>query len=115
AADALRAVGAARTSSGRRASSQAPLDAPARAALRAGDQDRAPAAPGPRAAPGRVWHAGRYRAGPGGVRLADQHGLYRAPQPVDAPACGRAWPARHHAVQTRGRLTPAVDLVPCLL
>src|SRR2546428_6921521 len=28
-------------------------------------------------------------------QLADQHGLYRAHQPVDAPACGRYWTARY--------------------
>src|SRR6266849_4724630 len=46
AADALWAVGAARTASGHRASSQAPLDAPPWSALCAGDQDGTPAALG---------------------------------------------------------------------
>ena len=31
----------------------------------------------------------RGRAGAGGVRLADQHGVYRAPQPDHPSACGR--------------------------
>src|SRR5712691_10165874 len=46
------------------------------------------------------------------MRLAHQHRLRRAPQSQPPPACGRYWTARHDAVQTRGRLTPAVGLVP---
>ena len=47
------------------------------AALCAGGQDRAAPASGPRAAPRGVWHAGGRPAGAGGLRLADQYGLYR--------------------------------------
>src|SRR5205823_7000217 len=87
----------------------------AAAALCAGGEDHATSPSDPRAAPGRVRHAGGRPAGAGGLRLADQHGLYRAHQPVDAPACGRYWTARHHAVQTRGRRTPAVGVVSRVL
>src|SRR5215472_6944460 len=42
---------------------------------------------------------------------ADQHRLYRAGQPQHPPACGGGWATRHHALQRRGWLTPAVGLV----
>jgi len=115
AADALWPVGPACALAGPRPYAETALGATPRAALGAGGQDRAAPPSGPRAAPRRIWHPGSRPTGAGGVRLADQHGLYRAPQPVDAPACGCYWTARHHALQTRGRLTPAVGGVPCLL
>ena len=99
AADPLRPVGAAPTPPGHRPHAQAALDATAPAALCAGGQDRAAPASGPRAAPRGVRHAGGGPAGAGGLRLADQHGLRRAPQPRHPPACGRGWATGHHAVQ----------------
>src|SRR3989440_7980132 len=56
---------------------QATVAATARAALCAGDQDRGPAAPGARESPRGVRDPRGRRAGARGVRLADQHGLYR--------------------------------------
>src|SRR3989441_10778770 len=41
--------------------------------------------------------------------------LRRAPQRQPAPACGGDWASRLHAVQTRGRRTPAADLVSRVL
>jgi hypothetical protein len=60
---------------GPRPCAETALDAPARAALCAGGQDRAAAPSGPREASGRVWHAGGDPAGACGLRLADQHRL----------------------------------------
>ena len=68
-----------------------------------------------REAPRGVRHAGGRPAGAGALRLADQYGLRRAPQPHHPPACGRGRAAGHHAVQGRGRLAAAAGFVPCLL
>ena len=59
--DPLWALGAAITLPGHRPSTEATLDAPATAALRAGGQDRAAPASGPREPPGGVWHAGGHQ------------------------------------------------------
>src|SRR5439155_13110808 len=115
AAHPFRALGTAHSLPNHRADAQATLDVSAAAVLCAGDQDRAPPAAGAREPPRGVWHPGSRPTGACGVRLADQHSVYRAPQPVDAPACGRYWTARHHAVQTRGRRTPAARIVSCVL
>src|SRR3989442_1460101 len=64
AADTLRPVGPACAPAGTRPYAETALDASARAALCAGGQDRAASPSGPREVPGRVRHAGRYRAGP---------------------------------------------------
>jgi hypothetical protein len=66
---------------------------------------------GPRPSPRGVRHSGSGSAGTCSARLADQHGVHRTDQSDDPPACGRSWPARHHALQTRGRRTPAVGRV----
>ncbi len=75
AADALWAVGTARPPSGHRGSSQAPLDAPARAPLCPGRQDRTAAPSGTGEAPRGLRHARAGQARAGGLRLADQHRL----------------------------------------
>src|SRR6266568_4059182 len=94
-----------------RTTPQAALDAAARAAVCAGDQNDPQAPSGPRAASGRVWHPGGGAAGAGGLRLANQYRLRRAPQPQPAPAWGGDWASRLHAVQTRGGPTAAADVV----
>ncbi len=112
AAHPLRAVGTAPASIRHRASAHVPLDAPAAAALGAGDQDRAAPAPGAGAPPRDVRDPGGRRAEARGVRLAPQHGLRRAPPSHPPPAWGRYGTARHDAVQTRGGPMAAVGLVP---
>src|SRR5207237_3132002 len=54
-------------------------------------------------------------AGAGGLRLADQYRLRRAPQPQPAPACGGDWASRLHALQGRGGLAAAGGCVPRVL
>jgi hypothetical protein len=75
---------------GPRASAEAPLDAAATVTLRAGRQDCAAAASGPRHTPCGVRHAGWYQPGAGGLRLAEQHSVCGTSQPHYPPARGRS-------------------------
>src|SRR5262249_5826708 len=115
AAHPLRAVGTPTPSTRQRTRTQAALDAPARAPLCAGGQDRAAAPFGPRAAPGRVRHAGGGPADADGLRLADQHRLHRARQPEPPPACRRGRATGDHPLQGGGRPAAAARAVPYLL
>src|SRR5439155_3065281 len=115
AADALWAVGAARTPARTRPGAETALDAPARAALCAGGQDRAAPAVGGRDAPRGVWLPGGRQSRPGPTRVAHQHGLRGADQPHHPSACRRGRATGQHAVQGRRRVAAAVGRVPLLL
>jgi hypothetical protein len=114
-ADALWAVGAARTASGHRASAQAPLDAYAAVALCAGSQDGTAPALGGRDAPRGVWFPGGHQAGAGPPWGAHQYSLRGAAQPHHPAACRRGRTPGQHAVQGRGWVAAAVGLVSGLL
>src|SRR5205807_334303 len=88
---------------------------PARAALRAGDQDHTAKTLGAAQPSCRVRDAGGGRAGAGNLRLADPYGVYRAHEPIDSPACGGGGTAGEHAVQRRGQSTTTAGIVPRLL
>jgi hypothetical protein len=110
----FRSVGTPTTSPGPRAWAQAPLEAAAPLALCPGGETVSAPAAGGRAPPGRLRHPGQGHAGAGPGRLADQHGLHRARQPIDPPACGGRRATRDDAVQARGGLASAAGLVSCL-
>src|SRR5207244_11117505 len=114
-ADPLWAVGAARTPARTRPGAETALDAPARAALCAGGQDRAAPAVGGRDAPRGVWLPGGRQSRPGPTRVAHQHGLRGADQPYHPSACRRGRATGQHAVQGRRRVAAAVGLVSGLL
>jgi hypothetical protein len=105
------ALGTAVSSAGTRTCSPAPLEAAAAAALGAGGQTVSAPPAGEHTAPRRGRYPGRSPPGAGRHRLAGQHGGHRAGEPRDSPARGGGRPARHHALQRRSRLTPAVNAV----
>src|SRR6266566_4317924 len=72
-----------------RPGAEATLDAAAAVTVGAGDQDRAPAAPGTSEPPCGVRDARGGAAGISDLRLADQHRLHGARQPEHPPACRR--------------------------
>src|SRR5262245_38763919 len=75
-ADPLWVLGAAATPPGHRPRTEAALDTAATVALRAGGQDRAPAAPGAGAAPCGVRLPGDRQCRVGSPRLPDQHRVH---------------------------------------
>jgi hypothetical protein len=77
---------------------QAPLAAPATAALCTSGQNHAPAASRRCAAPRGVRHPGGRRAGPLGVWLEDQYCVCGTSQPGHVPAGGRSRAACHHVM-----------------
>ena len=94
---------------------QGPLDAAPRATLCAGGQDHTAPAPGRREAPCGLRHDRGRQSRAESAWLADQHGIHRTPQPHPPSACRGHWAADQHAVQGRGRLTPAARLVSRVL
>ena len=113
-ADPLWALGAAAAPPGHRPYAQAALDAAAAAALCAGGQDRAAPAPGRRAAPRGVRHAGSRQSCAGPTGLADQHGLRGADQPHHPSACGRGRATGQHAGEGAKTQLQQVAAVPPL-
>src|SRR5215510_9431136 len=106
-ADTLWALGPTPPVLDHRSSAQTPLAAAAPAVVCPGDQDDSPAPVGGGEVARRVRDHSGDQAGTSHNRLADQHGLHRAREPLHPPACGRGRSARDDPMQRRGGVTPA--------